>query len=372
MKIAFFIFSLRDGGAERITSYMANHWASQGHSISVITMTGEQQDSYPLSPDIALARLCSDKKSTGSLSAISNNIRRIFSLRKALIKLQPDLVISMMPTANITAALAVQGLGIKCIGSERNYPPFDELGGYWRFLQKHVYRFLDSIVIQTKIGQEWIKANTNARSTVVIPNPVVLPIPNTTPAIPVFCSPEKKLILGVGRLAKQKQFDHLIDAFAMIAENHHHADLVILGDGDARAALESQIKELNLTDRIFLPGRAGNIAEWLSRANLYVLSSEYEGFPNALLEAMAHGVPCVSYDCLTGPAEIIVNNENGILVEANNINELSSSIERVINDADLQNLFLNNSKHTAVKFDLQTIMDSWTLLATRIVNPKPH
>lgn len=359
MKITFFIFSLRGGGAERITSYMANYWSSKEHQVSVITMTGEHQDSYPLSEDISIVRLQVDNESQSILSAITNNLNRVFLLRKKLKQIQPDVVIAMMPTANITAALATRGLNIRCVGSERNYPPSDQLGAQWSFLRKHVYRFLDCVVIQTEIGKHWIQSNTSARKTAVIPNPVVLPIPSFKPEIPVRKSPNRKIILGVGRLTKQKQFDHLINAFAMIADKHQQFDLVILGEGGERTKLESLIMKTNLSDRISLPGRAGNISEWFNCTDLFVLSSNIEGFPNALLEAMSHAVPCVSYDCLTGPAEIITHGENGLLVQADSIGELSLSIDQVISDEQTHVQCLINANNIKQKYSLSNIMKSW-------------
>ena len=109
------------------------------------------------------------------------------------------------------------------------------------------------------------------------------------------------MLLSVGRLTKQKGFDQLISHFATLARSHANWDLIILGEGEERTALEAQIADADLTQRIKLPGRVNNVSEWYADADLFVMSSRFEGSPNVLLEAMAHGVPAVSFDCPTGP-----------------------------------------------------------------------
>jgi len=359
MNISFFIFSLKGGGAERITSHLANHWSSQAHHVSVITMTGEDDETYPLSKDISLLRFNLDRTSTGIFSAIKNNLIRVKTLRTTIKNTQPDILISMMPEANVTAAIACIHLNTRCIGSERAYPPFDPIGKFWTILRKYTYRLLDTVVAQTQQSENWIKKNTNAANTVVIPNPVVLPLPSFEPKISPRKRSDRKMILSAGRLTQVKQFSHLIKAFSLIEEKHPQYDLTILGDGEERSSLESLIDRLGLADRILLPGRAGNIGDWFTESDMYILTSKSEGFPNALLEAMSHNLPCISYDCPTGPGEIIQHEHNGILVPADDIDELSVQISRLIIDTKLHQLISLNAALVREKYSLDTVMDIW-------------
>jgi len=362
MNISFFIFSLRGGGAERITSHLANHWATQSNRVTVITMTGNDDGSYPLSKDITLIKLNVDRPSGNIFSAIKNNLVRVRSLRAALRKTQTNVLIAMMPEANITAALACIHLDTICIGSERAYPPLDPIGTVWTLLRKQTYRLLDTIVAQTQQSEKWIKQHTSARKTIVIPNPVVFPIPSFKPILEPKIHPDRKFILAAGRLTKIKQFDHLITAFSSIAQSHSQYDLIILGEGVERTALERQIEKLGFMDRIFLPGRAGNMGDWFANADMYVLTSKSEGFPNTLLEAMSHGLPCISYECPAGPAEIIQHGYNGILVPADNVTELSARIDGLISDVQLQHQLSSNALQIRERYGLDNVMKIWDQL----------
>jgi glycosyltransferase involved in cell wall biosynthesis len=150
----------------------------------------------------------------------------------------------------------------------------------------------------------------------VIPNPCVYPLPVSEPRLDPadWVAPARRVVLAVGRLGEEKAFAGLIDAFARLAVRFPEWDLVILGEGGERAALEDQVAESGLAGRVLLPGRVGNLAVWYRRTALYVMSSRFEGFPNTLLEAMAHGLPAVSFDCETGPADIIREGVDGHLV----------------------------------------------------------
>jgi glycosyltransferase involved in cell wall biosynthesis len=142
----------------------------------------------------------------------------------------------------------------------------------------------------------------------------------------------RKVLLAVGRLGEEKRFDRVIDAFAKLADRYPGWDLVILGEGSQRAALEVQRNKLGLDARIHLPGRVGNLADWYRRASLYVMSSRFEGFPNSLLEALAYGVPSVAVDCETGPRDILRSEVDGLLVPQNDHSALVAALDRMISN----------------------------------------
>ena len=143
---------------------------------------------------------------------------------------------------------------------------------------------------------------------------------------------------------KYKQFDLLIKAFLKLKEKHLDWDLVILGNGEERDNLNHMTRNFGITDRVHFPGSVGNISEWYERADLFVLSSIVEGFPNVLLEALTYGLPCISFDCNTGPRDIIQDGFNGILVDPNEKElGLSNAIDKIIVNQELR---LNLSKNS--------------------------
>jgi len=164
-------------------------------------------------------------------------------------------------------------------------------------------------------------------------------------------------------LVDQKQFSHLIDIFKKLADHHPKWVLVIVGEGELRQALEEQVKQLGLTKRVFLPGRVGNISDWYKEANIFALTSKFEGFPNVLLEAMAHKVCVVSYDCDAGPAEIIEDGVTGRLVTANNKEEFYNVLNQLMHNDRLTTLIGNRAESSVIhKFEESKIMRSWEQL----------
>lgn len=359
MRIAFFIYSLSGGGAERVTTHMAEHWASKGHNVSVLTMASTDGNRYTLSENINLQSLEIDGVSSSIFRGVINNIKRIKILRDNVKRLNPEVIISMMAQANVMTGLACIGLKTKCIGSERNYPGFDYSSGLWIGLRKYTYKYLDAVVTQTIVGKQWIVDNTNATAVYSIPNPVVLPLPTLEPIVPPPLDTQRKLIIGTGRLTAQKQFDHLIEAFSGIAREFDNWDLAILGEGEKQHELAKIAVALGIEERVFLPGRIGNIAEWYERADLFVLTSQTEGFPNALIEAMAHGVAAVSYDCPTGPSEVIESGLNGILVETNDKQGIENKIRYLVTHKTIRNNMATSGRKITAKLDSKLIMENW-------------
>tara|TARA_B110000858_G_C17516742_1_gene342884 strand:- start:37 stop:633 length:597 start_codon:yes stop_codon:yes gene_type:complete len=170
----------------------------------------------------------------------------------------------------------------------------------------------------------------------------------------------RKTILAAGRMHKFKQFNLLIKAFVKIADKYPDWDLVILGDGEERNFLEQLLVDLEISDRVFFPGSVGNVSEWYEKVDLFVLSSLVEGYPNVLLEAMAYGVPCISFDCETGPSELIKDRINGILVNPNTKEiGLSKAISEVIaNEKFRKSLSTKASKMRELN-SVNKIIDKW-------------
>jgi glycosyltransferase involved in cell wall biosynthesis len=364
-QLLIYIYSMGSGGAERVTANLANYWAGKGWEITIVTLSKQHLDFYELHPRVKRISLELTSESRNILDGLWQNIRRMVALRALLREIQPEIALGMMTTANIILALATWGLpNVHTIGAEHIHPPQYPLSYPWKFLRSKVYGLLNSVTALTSEGKNWIKSNTNAKNVLAIPNAVTWPLPKHEPRISpsVFYQPSKQILLAVGRLNSQKGFDWLIEVFSNLANKHPNWDLVILGEGSLRTVLEKQVRESGLEKRIFLPGRVGNLHEWYENADLYVMSSRYEGFPMSLLEAMASGIAVVSFDCETGPRDIILHEIDGLLVKSDDLVSLASGLDRLMSDDPLRTKFAKRALEIQERFSIVKIADMWEKL----------
>lgn len=362
MKLVFFIYSLGTGGAERVTATLANHWAARGWDVWVVTMASADHDRYPLHRSVTRVALGLAFESDGAFGALIANGRRILALRRVLKAASPNVAVALMCRANVLLAFAALGLpGIVRIGSERAYPPRLAVGRAWELLRPRAYRRLDAVVAQTTGGREWIVQNTAARRVIVIPNPLTWPLPRHEPVRDprAVGHPGRRRLLAVGRLEPQKGFDLLLKGFGAIVSQAPGWELVIVGEGHQRSSLEADITAAGLTDVVHLAGVVGNIDDWYQSSDLFALSSRYEGFPNVLLEAMASGVPAVSFDCETGPRDIIRHGIDGVLVPSENHRALGAELLRLMTDDDARSELAQGALEVRSRFAIDPIAREW-------------
>ena len=360
MKLLIFIFTMSSGGAERATSILANQLVENGINVTIVTMTNYQNDFYILSSQIKRVSLNLEIRSSNYLFAFINNIRRIIKLRKIIMVEKPNITLGMMTSANILLLLSSLGIcGV--IGSERVYPLKYPMNSIWQTLRKYLYYYLNVLVVQTSKSSHWFKHNTYARNITIIPNMCAERLDsfgiNIDPDL--IWPSDINVLLGVGRLHYQKGFKDLIKAFSNIALTNKGWNLYILGEGEERSQLQNLISLNNMNDRIFLIGNVGNIDDWYKRANLFVLSSYYEGFPNSLIEAMSYGLPVISYSCDTGPQDIISDGIDGFLVPTGDVVLLQKAIFKCINDPSLRYKLANNALRVKEKYSYKKIILKW-------------
>ncbi|MCC2973783.1 glycosyltransferase family 4 protein [Massilia sp. IC2-476] len=365
MKILLFTNSLAGGGAERVVATLANFWAGRHWDVTVLTLAPHSEDFYVL--DSRVRRIALDRagESRNALHGLLQNLGRVLALRRTLRQLRPDLAVAIMSTPNVLLALAACGLPwLRTVGSERCYPPHAPLGRLWQGLRRRSYGRLDAVVALTSECAAWITEHTFAHRVPVIPNPTSWPLPVRPPVLApqAVCAPGRRLLLAVGRLEPVKNFATLVAVFARLAPRHADWDLVILGAGPERAALEAAVRAAGLEGRIALPGIAGNVGEWYARADLFVMSSHSEGFPNALAEALAHGLPAVSFDCNTGPRDIIRQGVDGLLVPAGDSEALAHALGRVMGDDGLRQALAARAGEARERFSLEKIAGMWESL----------
>lgn len=355
--VVLVISSLGPGGAERVMSIMANYWAERGWRIDLLTLDdGGRAPHYSLHSDIVHRPLGVAGGSVNLASAILGNLQRVRKLRRVIRERAPDAVISFGATTNILVLLAALRSGIPVIVSDRADPAEHSIGRSWGLLRRIMYPRAARVIVQTRAvaGRLADKAFWNVS---VVPNPVPAaefpppPLPNRVPG--------SRTIAAMGRLVPQKGFDLLIAAFARLAEARPEWSLVIWGEGAERAALEGLLERSGLSGRVTLPGTTANAETALRAADIFVLSSRFEGFPNALCEAMACGLPVVSTDCPSGPAEIVQDGVDALLVPSEDTAALATAMDRLMGDDGLRSRLGEAARNVSRRFNVPHVMSLW-------------
>jgi glycosyltransferase involved in cell wall biosynthesis len=352
---------------------LANAWARDGVDVTLITLANCSRDVYSLERMIDRIDLDLAEPSPNISRALIRNITRIRRLRAAIASCKPDAVISFMTTTNLLTLLASCRLGCPVLVSERIFIRKHPPRGAWRLLYRPLYRLAAEVVSQTNRGAADLEARLR-RQVSVIPNPLMPARLNSVrkqgsaKMPPALRNQNARYLLAAGRLTSQKGFDLLIAAFSRITLHHPTWHLVIAGEGSERSALTTQVAELGLADRIHLLGFCNDPQVLMQQADLFVLSSRYEGMPNALLEAMAAGCPCISFDCETGPAELIEHGVNGWLVPPADDAALAAALKRLMADAGLRERLGIAAKVSTGRFTVGTVIMQWNALIAAAIN----
>ncbi len=365
MRLTLVISSMSTGGAERTVSYLANAWAAKGWSITLLTLEATPSF-YSLDPRVSYRPLGIAGESPSLWTAVGNNLRRITRLRSAIRDASPAAIISFMDVTNVLSILATQGLRLPVIVSEWVDPDRHPIGRCWGFLRRLLYARATRLVVQTQRNLDSYSPSIK-RIARVIPNPVMVPKEVQLAVAPALR--ETKVVIAMGRLVEQKGFDLLLRAFGQIASKHPLWTLDIWGEGEKRAELEVLIVELGLQERARLCGLTREPFERLREADLFVLSSRYEGLPNVLCEAMACGLPVISFDCPTGPREIIRPGLDGILVPAGEVEALAAAIDRLMLDEFERRRLSARAVEVIERFKVERILGMWEQVLSE-ANPK--
>jgi glycosyltransferase involved in cell wall biosynthesis len=364
-RLVIFIHSMGGGGAERVTTNLVNYWVGKGWEVTVVTLAPRSVDFYKLHSAVKRISLDLASDSGSVVAGLWWNLRRVLAMRRVLREIEPDIALGMMTTANVLLALAKWGLPkLRAIGAEHVHPPQYPLSGIWEWLRSRMYGQLDAMTALTRESADWLMTHSSARSVTVIPNAAPWPLPEEFLQLSPdsFCAAERHLLLAIGRLEVQKGFDRLIESFAALAKKHADWDLVILGEGSLRTKLERQTQAAGLAQRVLFPGRVGNPGSWYERADLYVMSSRFEGFGNTLAEALTYGLPVVSFDCDTGPRDIIRHELDGLLVLPGDLEALTEALDRLMSDGDLRRRYGARAVEARERFSVEKIAGMWESL----------
>lgn len=356
-KIMLYINTLQTGGAERVISQLAIRFAEAGYDVSMVTSFPCASE-YPIG---AQAKRYNLEETEIVQSRLMRNVTRIGKLRK-LCKIQkPDVLISFMQEPNFRAILATRGLPIKTIVSVRNDPDREYAGKIGKVVGKHLLPLADGCVFQTKQAKAWFPVKLQKKSTVIM-NAVDEVFFNVAREQP-------EDILTTGRLFVQKNHAMLIHAFSQISEKYPDQNLLIYGAGELETELAEQIHALGLEGRVLLKGRTMDVPSVLARAKMFVLSSDYEGMPNALMEALAAGVPSISTNCpCGGPASLIRDGENGLLVPVGDADAMAEAMDKLLSDRAFAEQLGSCAKKQAEQFNPEAVFEQWQSFVARVVS----
>lgn len=356
MKITIFISALSGGGAERVTCNLANHLCDFGHNVEVLTM-GDVEAAEPLRESVKYTPLLRKNEKGNTLV---DNAKRIFRLCRYMKKQSVDAYVVMLP---ITTQLMLNFSKLTkapIIVSERADPTVYSVKTQ-RSLQKLSSK-ASGWIFQTVDAQEWYKPHLKGTAHKVIPNAI-----NPSFIREPYEGEREKVIVGAGRLNEQKNFPLLISAFARIADKFPEYKLVIYGKGSLLESLKDLAKEKGVENRVEFPGFVSNMPETLERASMFVLSSDYEGMPNALMEAMAVGVPSVSTDCGGGGARFLIQDgENGLLVPQKDEEKMAEAMEKILSDKDFAEKISENGRKLQETLAPEKIYGEWENFVTKI------
>ncbi len=342
--ILFAIGSLYGGGAERVVSVWSSRLAKKGYKVSVLVYS-RMENEYPIDNKVEVYTIAKSQKECNDMSILS----RLRLFRKKLKEIKPDVVISFLPIMQIYVRIACIGLHIPRIETVRNNPWEIEKGlnAIYSKLWLNCFKTCNAFIVQTGDQKLFFDKKVQDKA-VVIPNSIN---ESYLQSHKTEYNDNSHKIIAAGRLTLQKNYKMMIDAVKTASQKYVDITLEIYGVGELYDELNDYINEQGLSDKITLMGRSDSLYKLYPERDLYLMSSDYEGMPNALAEAMAVGLPCISTDCKTGPRDLIENGENGYLVEVGNAGVMAEKIVEFFElSGDGQKIIGENARKKIIDF----------------------
>ncbi|MBQ0110312.1 MAG: glycosyltransferase [Oscillospiraceae bacterium] len=328
-KYMFVTPTLSVGGAQRAVSVLSSALAKLGQDVCVLkyyTASGE----YPIDSGVKVISFVNDADEYQKC----NIVQRIRFIRKTIKKEKPDFVIPFLFQVALAVDIAVKGLNVNVFQTIRNNPNLELSNKAEKFLRDRMVYKSKCTFVQNLEQKLYFNKKIHDKIHIII-----------NPVCDEFFSIEHKgnsgefIFCAAGRLSAQKNFELLIRSFIDVFDNNRNVKLIIYGEGELREKLQSIIDSSGYSATILLPGRTNDMIKAYSNADVFVLSSDYEGMPNALIEAMAAGVPSISTDCPTGPSDLVDDGENGILVPVGDEKALSQAMKKMFEDVNMREKF---------------------------------
>ena len=355
MKIVFVTPGMTFGGAERVISILANNWCDMGNDVSIFITGTNKSPVYELDKRINVEYYADFNEESVS------HVKLVAAIRHFVLKESPDSVISFMNDVCAYTIVALIGTGIPVIYSERNDPNKTNQGKVEKICRKIIEIGAKHIVFQTSGARNCYSKKVQKKSSILL-NPVDLEkIPFRNEEAIDFSQ-----IVSVARLEPQKNQYLLIEAFNLVSKKHKNVVLKIFGEGSLLGSLENKIGELGLQDRVFLMGAKTDVLEWIKDTFCFVLSSDYEGLPNSLIEAMCIGLPCISTDCSPGGARELLCNKRGVIVPCGDKEQLANAINAFLEKPSSALKYGENSYAFRDEIECKVIAKKWINLIETI------
>lgn len=374
MNILFFVSSMHAGGAERVAATLSRGWVEHGHRVTLVpTFTGKGKLFYELDERVHLEWLA-DRLGRIGRTPLAPFVK-LRAMRKLVKQQRPDVIVSFLTNVNVMVLMATRGLDVPVIVCERTNPAVSTSATpALQRLRRWLYPHAAMATVQAEASlAPMMKLVPGMPRVSVVPNPLPpdLPGPRSWAPAPQDGSamtpqPRHRLV-AMGRFVPSKRFAGLIAVFGRLAQRFPDWDLAIWGDGPLRDELEARVAQSGMADRILLPGRTGAPWKEMLASDLFVLTSEVEGFPNALIEAMALGLPCVSVDCPSGPREITRNGQDARLVPLNDEAALEQALAELMGSpAERARLGGVGARSVRDRYGLPQVVAHWDSLFAQI------
>jgi len=363
MRVSMVIPSLGPGGAEKVMSLLACEFVAGGIDTNLVTVLGRESDDFYSVPGVSRVSLNLGGASQGKLQAVFENIKRLRALLRTLRDQRPNVVISFLTEANILSFLAAKALRVPVVLSEHTDSSRYPLGAEWKLLRRLIYPFSDCVVVPNTYIAEQFGRRIRSRIQ-VIPNPI-----DTRHDIHrVERKSSEKVILTIGRMTVEKNHKMLLDAFARMRETVCGWKLVIVGDGPLRSETEAYTRHIGLEKDVHFPGLVSDPwAKYANECDIFVLCSDYEGFPMALCEAMSVGLPVISTRYHEGTEELITDGKSGMLVPVGDVVALASAMVSLAHSNSLRRSVGREATGIREKYGLSTVVTRWVELCERLI-----
>ena len=350
--IVFYIATLTRGGAERVIVNLANYFYTQGYEVYMVTLEPDE-GLYPMKDGIHKVVLA-DKQEKGVIGRIRGAFGRITQVRTLLKETHAQTLVSFIGKTNIRAILAALGTKTKVFVSVRSAPAREYAGTLQSILAKVLFCFADGIVFQSEGAKAFFPKIAQKKSRILF-NPLSPEYERE-----LYRGERRNEIVTVGRMDEVKNHALLVDAFSRVVKEKPEMYLTIYGGGDCMEMIQKQVKELGIADKVSLPGDSEHIAEKIQDARMFVLSSNFEGMPNAVAEAFAVGAVVVSTDCPSGGARMLVQDgERGLLVPVKDAEKMAAAMLRILENAELEERLRENAYEFSKTLYPQRINGMW-------------
>jgi GalNAc-alpha-(1->4)-GalNAc-alpha-(1->3)-diNAcBac-PP-undecaprenol alpha-1,4-N-acetyl-D-galactosaminyltransferase len=347
--------SLGCGGTERTVTVLANELQSKGAGVTVVSFIGKGNatNSFFKLNGIHHRVIQEISPSTGILSALVNNWFRIRKIRKCILEEKPNIVASFLTQINILTVIASVGLTVKVVVSERNNISVKPERRVWKMLRRITYPYADRITGNSTELVEQLAREIRSTKIELVRNLLVQPRLNDS-----FPGEKQKFVLNVGRLVSQKNHDLLIRAFARTEISTDGWNLILVGDGERREDLDALVNTLGIQSKVRFVGEHQDTKEWYLKSSIFVLTSNYEGMPNAVLEAMSYGMTVICTEDCGGVNDVIETGHNGyVLPKSETL--IARYLDLLARDSKTRGIIGANASKSVKRFRAESAVEDW-------------